>query len=57
MIVSAISGSGHDEKLIGELTRSLELCMSGDMDFSAEQEADAALRMAGERRKPSTRRR
>jgi hypothetical protein len=57
LIISAISGSGHDEKLIGELTRSLEVCLNGEMDFSAEQEADAALRMAGERRKPSMRRR
>ncbi len=57
MIVSAISGNARDEKLIGELTRSLEVCLNGEMDFSTEQEADAALRMAGERQKPLTRRR
>jgi hypothetical protein len=54
LIVKAVNGNRHDEELITELVGALTTCLdcpNGRLDFSAEQEAEAALHKAGERRK------
>ena len=51
LIVGAVNGNEKNEEVITELVGALETCLEcdGKLDFSAEQEADAALRRAGER--------
>jgi len=51
LIAAAVNGNQKNEEVITELVGALETCLEcdGKLDFSAEQEADAALRAAGER--------
>jgi len=52
--VSAVNGNRQNEAVITELVGALETCLDcegGKLDFAAEQEAEAALRKAGERTK------
>lgn len=53
LIAAAVNGNKKNEEVITELVGALETCLEcdGKLDFSAEQEADAALRAAGDRTK------
>ncbi|MGA8616338.1 MAG: hypothetical protein WB760_32515, partial [Xanthobacteraceae bacterium] len=54
LVVNAVNGNQRNEAIITELVGALETCLEcddGKLDFSAEQEAEAALHMAGERQK------
>ena len=55
LIAAAVNGNQKNEEVITELVGALETCLEcdGKLDFSAEQEADAALRAAGERARTS----
>ena len=52
-IVEAVNAGPPNEALIAELSGALQTCLEcdGRLDFSAEQDVEAALRRAGERRK------
>jgi hypothetical protein len=53
LIASAVNGNREDEELIEELAAALQACLGydGRLDFSAEMDADQALRKAGQRRR------